>query len=1065
MIELVKVQNLLLNAAKFVEKRRRELHLPVKQADEFTENLKILNQEKDGCILFTWDDVSDKTNGDIVTHIGMYDPAKQSYQLLYTYTQRVKVVSCSVNEGRSLIAFSVVTKDTSASGQKHGKETYSAYLAEIRAANSRVFSLNLERPHFLKIQFLYLGQPSAKECHMIVMLHKESIGLYRIPLGRVGDRGVVMSKQPETKPIVKKFVWCQWDCQHQQLYYIHYRHPGARDQNKDHHVPMMSAIQFYQSAQYENIFDVLISFPFPHVKTSMRSFYNSSILDNGISDQFLNLAVLTQNNGTLCICCQQMDTPYNRERSVSRMRSRTSPVFDRSRTSPAFDRSRTSPGLDKTRTSPSVERPKSLSEQSDSSSIGMSRTSPDDNNQNNQACLTSSGNFNLSSVSESDDEVTEINYYISMVHHAKVLHGCVSGVPFSRRHRLHFSWHGDYLMVLLPGYFIHMLNVSIEFEPCHHILLHDKIVNLQSTITNEDDSTGTLPKSIVVTSTDVIPVLSPLAKDTFHLSTSCLYDILRETPTVGCLFDYRTGLIWKVEINKDSLVNMFSACYMPTTRSALLHFVLLRMRDFYLVKRLFEMLSNDIPSREVPVLMSEFLTGTTYSNMRRQTDREILKQFPFSMAETFRGQIEKTEDGERLARLSYSTLQSINIITKTAKERQKKPGGADEDLWDTLRRHLRLKQIENGNRFSQKVVQKAFMKKKRDIEMGQTETLAKSSDDHIGFLTSFHSNLGRSESPAPVSSLFSGSAQVRPDTVLGLAPPFLQGNTISTDSEKLITLTKELLAQHLGKYLRKDAKTKAQNVAKEYVSCQVQQSRQLCHLLWNLRGPLLPYTDLDYLPHLTDPTSEDEYELFQMFERYQRVCNEMAFPLPGGFASYFAALGFRNLTKHLFLQYVDYGVIQLTGEFLARVLADIKDTEEGVTTKHQLISRLPKSFMEECYRQWNHPTCQHYLACKQVASRLTESHLQGNKETFGMLDQDLFRRNRAESDASRIDVVSFPPLTSFLHMLEKIDADTKKKNQGNLTTRQSPLDSHFLQEVALYHTRTKTNYDMSTTNF
>lgn len=28
----------------------------------FSENLKILNQEKDGCILFTWDDVSDKTD-------------------------------------------------------------------------------------------------------------------------------------------------------------------------------------------------------------------------------------------------------------------------------------------------------------------------------------------------------------------------------------------------------------------------------------------------------------------------------------------------------------------------------------------------------------------------------------------------------------------------------------------------------------------------------------------------------------------------------------------------------------------------------------------------------------------------------------------------------------------------------------------------------------------------------------------------------------------------------------------------------------------------------------------
>ena len=69
-----------------------------------------------------------------------------------------------------------------------------------------------------------------------------------------------------------------------------------------------------------------------------------------------------------------------------------------------------------------------------------------------------------------------------------------------------------------------------------------------------------------------------------------------------------------------------------------------------------------------------------------------------------------------MARLSYSTLQSINIITKTAKERQKKPGGADEDLWDTLRRHLRLKQVENDCRFSQITVQKAFLQKMRDIE-------------------------------------------------------------------------------------------------------------------------------------------------------------------------------------------------------------------------------------------------------------------------------------------------------------------------------------------------------------
>ena len=71
----------------------------------------------------------------------------------------------------------------------------------------------------------------------------------------------VMSKQPETKQMVKKFVWCQWDCYHQQLYYIHYRHPGTtKDQSKDHSLPIMSAIQFYHDAQYENIVSILIIF-------------------------------------------------------------------------------------------------------------------------------------------------------------------------------------------------------------------------------------------------------------------------------------------------------------------------------------------------------------------------------------------------------------------------------------------------------------------------------------------------------------------------------------------------------------------------------------------------------------------------------------------------------------------------------------------------------------------------------------------------------------------------------------------------------------------------------------
>ena len=34
----------------------------------------------------------------------------------------------------------------------------------------------------------------------------------------------------------------------------------------------------------------------------------------------------------------------------------------------------------------------------------------------------------------------------------------------------------DYLMVYLPGHFLHLLNCSTELEPCHHIILQGNII-------------------------------------------------------------------------------------------------------------------------------------------------------------------------------------------------------------------------------------------------------------------------------------------------------------------------------------------------------------------------------------------------------------------------------------------------------------------------------------------------------------------------------------------------------------------------------------------------------------
>ncbi|WAR24956.1 hypothetical protein MAR_010660 [Mya arenaria] len=40
----------------------------------------LLNQERDGSIVFTWDDISDTNEGAVVTHFGMYNPVSKHFK-------------------------------------------------------------------------------------------------------------------------------------------------------------------------------------------------------------------------------------------------------------------------------------------------------------------------------------------------------------------------------------------------------------------------------------------------------------------------------------------------------------------------------------------------------------------------------------------------------------------------------------------------------------------------------------------------------------------------------------------------------------------------------------------------------------------------------------------------------------------------------------------------------------------------------------------------------------------------------------------------------------------------
>lgn len=132
-----------------------------------------------------------------------------------------------------------------------------------------------------------------------------------------------------------------------------------------------------------------------------------------------------------------------------------------------------------------------------------------------------------------------------------------------------------------------------------------------------------------------------------------------------------------------------------------------------------------------------------------------------------------------------------------------------------------------------------------------------------------------------------------------------------------------------------------------------------------------------------------------LLQRYRHAIENIAFPAPQGFASFFTYLGYRTLKYSMFLQYVERSVFELqvdvtkiilAGMYLRQKIAvltsnvlsqaqfrknyilmdilprklmifclDISDTKENVVQKLKLLSFLPRSRAKRLLNQWLHP--------------------------------------------------------------------------------------------------------------
>ncbi|XP_078676801.1 gamma-secretase-activating protein-like [Branchiostoma floridae x Branchiostoma belcheri] len=902
--------------------------------------VRVLGQERDGAVLYTWDDISPYRQDDvIVSHIGLYEPVSKENTVLFVHEKLVHLVNCTVNQERTLLAFTTQEKPPSSSGSparhsegRHHAQVYRSYLAEVQPAN-RVFYLNIERDNYLMVQFLHgkgQGDTTSKESHMLFLIHKELIGLYHMKLSRVGYSGMEMCGQPRTEVLAKRFQWAQWDHQRQRLYYL-----SQKKKNSSSKLTF-TCMQFYEKHPPEVMMEVQLPINLPPEASKAPSTYEHLPLCNKVTDQKLRCEVIALPGGSLCICYQH-------------------PII-----------------------------------------------TPDEQHGQEE------------DIGEYD--VVDIEYSVFMLHRATVLHCCMPG--FARLEavsiKLHFFPFNDYILVFSPGHLLHLLNVAAEFEPCHHIVWHGQGV----------------------------PNLPSASTDGPSLTT-----FLRER-TGLCVYDCGQDVAYRVSVSKDGLADVFAECYLPSTRLAIMHYAAVHHKDSSLSKLLVSKMCNDIGSPEVSGLLTEFLVGTTYNAMRRQLDMRILPLLQFTSTETGRGQLEKNEKGQQLARITYNSMRDFVQMKYSKVDKPQ----SDGNFWEHLRYNLQKQSIADmWPRFNTASLQQHITAANLEAALAEDQVEGR------GRSSSLLKRISDSARRA-----ISGSSTPRKGSLGGYAVlTFLNPAERDLEQDRVVGMTVEHLTDHLSRYLPRETRVKVFNVAREFVSCQLQQAKQLLQFIWISLG----FPPDGYLTsNVGEPGVQAESELFHMTERFYMSAQELCFPLPNGFKTFFTTLGFRCLDSHVFLQYVDRGVLHFTDDFRDMVMEDLGDDRDSSEMKLNIVSRLPKRQALTGLQQWNHPISTRFLSKQYVSGLLLEGEDLGwasQPRRVSLTDSYSTSSSQDSSEEDSVDAhVHFPPLATLMKLLQMKEPNTKRHGRSGRY-----VDLKFVEQSALQQTKQEYGTNLSNVSF
>ncbi|NXY83546.1 GSAP protein, partial [Alcedo cyanopectus] len=253
--------------------------------------LYVVNIERNGKIIYTWK--GNQRN----THIGVYDLQTKENEHLYMFERDLQIISCSVNNERTLLAvsFCQYTEEARASQLLQSVSKYLTLLIEIHPINNvRVLKAVDSCVH---VQFLYPveGRNNSTESHLLLVSEDKYIEQFDIHVVAEEEHKVVIqnSGQLPRARVADDLIWAQWDMMEQRLFYI------VPKESKN----TLKCVQFYPDENFNSILESHLDISINDTQLKLVNFGYDYCQDPDVASKSLNLQVFTSKAGGLCVCC------------------------------------------------------------------------------------------------------------------------------------------------------------------------------------------------------------------------------------------------------------------------------------------------------------------------------------------------------------------------------------------------------------------------------------------------------------------------------------------------------------------------------------------------------------------------------------------------------------------------------------------------------------------------------------------------------------------------------------------------------------------------------------------